>query len=113
PPSDAPDESLWKTIDHEVESRHPYDTGSDEVFTIHHPGAKYIRVIFEKVAMERGYDKLVVKDGAGSTIEELTGNYTNYTSDYVKGDTVVLNLRSDQTINDWGFAIKRIQVVTD
>lgn len=113
PPSDEPNESLWKSMPYAVESKHPYDLNSDLKFEIKVPGAKYIRVVFEKVALEKNYDKLAVKDAAGSVAEELTGTYANYKSEYVKGDTAILHLRTDNTVVDFGFSVKTIEVITE
>jgi subtilisin family serine protease len=111
PPKDGPDDSQWKTRSYDVESNHPYDTNSNVNFEVKVPGAKYIRVIFERVGMERGYDKLYVKDASGAVAEELTGNLRDYTSEHVKGDTLVLNLVSDRTVNDYGFSVKQILII--
>lgn len=111
PPSQEPDESQWKTVEHAVESKHPYDSRSDQTFTINQPGAKFVRVIFEKVDTEASYDKVLIKNGAGDVVSEVSGTYTGLTSDYVTGETLTLQLKSDDNVNSYGFKISRIQVV--
>ena len=111
PPSNDPDESLWQTVDYLVESEHPYTNKADQSWTINYPGAKSIRVIFEKVETEAKYDNVTVGDSAGRAIDELSGKVENYTTDYVEGDTVKIRFRSDESVAGWGFRISKIQVI--
>jgi len=111
PPSNEPDESQWQTVDYLVESEHPYQNKADQSWTINYPGAKNIRVIFEKVETEAKYDKVTVGDSAGRAIDELSGKVDNYTTDYVEGDTVKIRFRSDESVAGWGFKISKIQVI--
>ena len=111
PPSNEPDDSLWQTVDYLVESEHPYTNKADQSWTINYPGAKNIRVIFEKVETEAKYDKVTVGDSAGRAIDELSGKVENYTTDYVEGDTVKIRFRSDESVAGWGFRISKIQVI--
>jgi subtilisin family serine protease len=112
PPSIEPPEGAWKTVDFAVESPHPYVENTDQVFEVSYPGAKYIRVIFEKVDVELNYDKVVMTNAAtGDVVEELTGFKTDYTTDYVQGDQVNLTLHSDVTLAGWGFKISKIQII--
>jgi len=113
PPSLDPDESLWKTVEYAVESEHPYLLNQNDDYKISYPGAKYIRVIFEKAELEQKYDYVYIKDGNGQTVEELTGTFAEYTTDYVVGDTLVINLKTDTTINKFGFKVTKYQVITD
>lgn len=111
PEKPEPDESLWKDVPYSLESKHPYDDGTNETYTIEHAGAKYIRVVFAQLDIEKGYDKLNVQDGAGNTVEALTGAYPeNYVSEYVEGSKLILNLTADSIVNKYGFKISRIQI---
>ncbi len=111
PPSNDPDESQWQTLDYVLESDHPYGLRQDQTWTINHPGAKFVRVIFEKLETEAGYDKVSVGDASGRAIDELSGKVENYTTDYVDGDTVKIRLKSDESVAGWGFKISKIQVI--
>ncbi len=111
PPSDEPDPALWMDVPHVVDSAHPYADKSNVTFQIHHEGAKYIRVYFEKLSTEQSYDRVTVESGAGEVADDLTGKLTDYMSEYVKGDTAVLRLTSDDSINEYGFRVTKIQVI--
>ncbi len=112
PPSDEPAENLWVDQPASAESEHPYKDKTDQAVTLSFPGAKFIRVVFEKVETEKNYDKVLIQTPSGETIEEITGTLAGYRSDYVKGDSVVIRLRSDGSVNGWGYKVQKIQVVT-
>jgi thermitase len=112
PPSDEPAENLWVDQPASAESDHPYKDKADQAVTLSFPGAKFIRVVFEKVETEKNYDKVLIQTPSGETIEEITGTLAGYRSDYVKGDSVVIRLRSDGSVNGWGYKVQKIQVVT-
>lgn len=110
PPSSEPDEALWKDVVQSLESPHPYQDNSDVKLEIKSPGAKYLRVFFEKVETEARYDKIFVQTPSGEVADTLTGKMTNYVSEYVEGDTAVIRLKSDSSVNGWGFKVSKIQV---
>jgi subtilisin family serine protease len=112
PPNDEPAENLWVDQPASAESEHPYKDKADQAVTLSFPGAKFIRVVFEKVETEKNYDKVLIQTPSGETIEEITGTLAGYRSDYVKGDSVVIRLRSDGSVNGWGYKVQKIQVVT-
>jgi hypothetical protein len=111
PPSQDPPESSWKNVSGTVESAHPYANSYDHSWTIQEPGAKYIRVHFQKVEVEANYDKVYFQTPGGDVVEDLTGTLSDYTTDYVKGDTAVIRLTSDASNNAYGFRVDRIQVI--
>jgi len=111
PPSSEPDERLWQDQAFTLESDHPYPNSLDKTFPIHVDGAKYIRIVFEKVDMEAGYDKVLVQTPKGDLVEDISGTLTNYVTDYVEGDTVNLRITSDDSVNQYGFKVSKIQVI--
>ena len=113
PPSDEPDESKWQNVEHVLESDHPYADKANLSFEIKHPGAKYIRVHFEKIQTERNFDVVKLETTGGELLEKLSGDMNDYTTDYAAGDTVVVKFTSDVSVNGWGFKVDRIQVITE
>ncbi len=111
PPSDEPDESAWIPRAHTVESPHPYADHADLTYTVKATGAKFIRIIFERIQVETSYDKVFVQSPAGEVAETLTGSLSNYTSEYVKGDSAVIRLKSDESNTGFGFKVSQIQVI--
>ena len=93
------------------ESVHPYANSSKLSRTINVPGAKYIRVVVKKLDTESGYDFLTVKDSSGAVIEKLSGKLEDFTSDYVAGDSVLIEFSADGSQAAWGFLVEEVQVI--
>lgn len=112
PARTGPQPGAWKTIklNDVFESEHPYKENSNVTKSFNFPGAKYIRVKVAKYELEAGYDFVRIADGAGNTLEKVSGAGTNYTTDYVEGDSVQFNFVSDRSLNKWGFKIEEVQV---
>jgi len=111
PPSPDPDPSLWQDVSDDVESPHPYLNDSNLSFTVQHKGARYLRIHFQKIDTELYYDTVVVTDSSGKTLEKLSGQLNDYTTDYVAGDTLNIQFTSDHSTNGYGFLIDKIQVI--
>ncbi len=111
-PSDEPAESAWKSIDFSAESAHPYANGANVAFEVSAPGAKFIRIVFEKFETEARYDTVSLVNETGETIEVISGVKSGeYVTDYVKGDKAFLRLKTDTSENRYGFKIAKIQIV--
>lgn len=112
PERSGPKNDSWKrqALDSVLESAHPYTDNMNTTKTITVPGAKYIRVKVAKYDLEQGYDYLRIADGSGNTIEKVTGAGTNYTTDYIEGNTVTINFVTDRSMTKWGYLIQEIEV---
>ena len=60
---------------------------------------------------EPKYDIVSLQSSSREPVEVLSGKHANYASDYVVGDTAVLQFQSDSSVNAFGFKITRIQVI--
>lgn len=110
PERTGPKDGSWKSREMVLESAHPYLDNVNESKTITVPGAKYIRVKFAKFELEQGYDYVRLADSAGNTVEKVTGTGSNYTTDYIEGDTLTINFVSDRSMSKWGYLIQEIEV---
>jgi hypothetical protein len=113
PERNEPKPSDWVSVPVEkFESEHPYTHNQTirKVFNI--PGAKFIRVKVRKYELERGYDFLIVS-GKGRTVEKITEKGENYSSQYVEGDTINIQFKSDRSISKWGFVIEEVEIVRE
>lgn len=92
------------------ESAHPYGHGVNvsNVYTIE--GAKYIRLRVTRYDTERGYDFIEVANAAGAVSERISGQGSDYASDYVEGDTLKVTFKSDGSVDAWGFLIESVDV---
>jgi len=111
-PSDDPKDSDWKDVAYSLESSHPYVDGINLPLEVSAAGAKYLRVVFEKIATEPQYDTITIETAAGEVLETISGTKTGeYVSEYIKGDRLTVRLKSDASVNGYGFKISKIQVV--
>lgn len=113
PPSLDPPESAWKSQDQLIESDHPYADGTDKTWTVHVPGAKYIRVHFEKVDVESHYDAVSIETPSGQVVDQVSGGAADYISEYAEGDTLTIRLKSDSSISKWGFKMDKVQFIVE
>ncbi|MBU6375299.1 MAG: S8 family serine peptidase [Bdellovibrionales bacterium] len=111
PPSDEPDASKWEDVSFTVESAHPYIEKSNETFVVDQPGVQYIRVFFDRIETEPRYDVVSVENAAGEVMDSLSGKQSGVFSEAVKGSRAVIRLKSDDSVNGWGFKVSKIQVV--
>ncbi len=108
-----PDESKWKEIPQTIESEHPYRDNTDQLFTLHQAGAKFMRVRFEKLEFESDNDFLTVETKEGDIVSFYTGTShpSGATSDYIVGDTAVVHLVTDHSVTRYGFKVGHIEVI--
>jgi thermitase len=111
-PHDGPAESDWKDVAFTAESVHPYVDNSNVTFTVSAPGAKYIRVVFDRAETEARYDTISFESPTGAVIDAISGIHSGeYVTDYFKGDSGLIRLKSDTSVGGWGFKVSKIQVV--
>lgn len=111
PPSSEPDESLWKDVAFSLETEHPYPNSADVTYTVREPGAKYVRIVFDQLETEPKYDPVTIQSTSKEAVESISGKMNGYVSDYIVGDTALIRLQSDSSVNAFGFKITRIQVI--
>ncbi len=91
------------------ESNHPYDNGDARtLFRIEKRGATAMRVYFETLEMEQGWDFVELLNGSGQKVQRLTGRRTAFWSDVVQGSVIDLRVQSDNATNAYGFLATRI-----
>ena len=102
-----PPESSWSApIANSIQSDHPYLPNANISVTLEHPGAAFIRVHFTRLDLESGYDFLKLIAANGEVAESMTGTRTAaFWSNEVQGSKMTLQLTSDDSVNNWGFAI--------
>lgn len=110
-PDADPDESLFLKMPKVLESAHPYLSQDRTKWEISLPAAKFIRVHFSKIEVEEGFDKIQIKKSDGTIIEEVSFNSNDYTSEPVPGDKIIVQMKSDLSLEKWGFKIDHIEWV--
>lgn len=112
PVRNEPKPGDWRvvTLTDAWESIHPYGNDANESKTFNVPGARYMRLKVKKYELEARYDYLQVANASGAVVEKVSGAGTNYSSDYIEGDTMVVTFKSDRSVTKWGFEITEIEV---
>ncbi|MBT4790639.1 MAG: S8 family serine peptidase [Halobacteriovoraceae bacterium] len=114
PRPEKPDPSSWISLQVDpFQSAHPYIGGLPLSKTYQVPGAKYIRAKIYQFDMEQFYDYISVKDSSGNELERIDGTGSNRYTEYISGDTVVLDFNSDATVNYWGFLINEVEYILE
>ncbi len=114
PPSPEPAESDWRDLSGfgGIESDHPYKDKTAQTWEVVGPeSAKFMRVVFEKVDSEAGYDVVKLFDKDGVEADSVSGKAENAASYFVSGNKVKITFNADSSINGWGFKISKVQVV--
>lgn len=95
----------WQVEANVIESDHNYKNSTKQSWTITKEGALFIRVHFEDLRTEAGYDFIKIKDADGNIVDTFDGAVGAIWSFEVPGDTAVITLEADGSISDWGFKI--------
>jgi subtilisin family serine protease len=106
-----PSDSAWQTsrLRDVFESAHPYADNANVSYTVSQAGAKYVRVVFEKIDLEAGYDVIRVKNSRGEVVETISGAKEAYATEYVEGESLTLEFVSDRSVNRWGYKASEFQ----
>lgn len=89
-----------------LESDHPYAENTDVTYTITaHPSATRIRVHFDEVELQNGYDYVYIEDADGNMVDALTGIHSDKWSAWVNGNVAKVHLVSDQSMTYYGFHV--------
>ena len=100
----------WKFDKVTIESEHPYKNDAKlDPIKLTHAGAKMIRVHFQKVATEKSFDIITIKDANGDLVDEVSGVLSGYSTNYFEGDTLYVGFNSDGVGVNFGFAIDKIE----
>ncbi|MBK9293406.1 MAG: S8 family serine peptidase [Oligoflexia bacterium] len=106
----------WIKLNKEYASAHPVLSDQNQVFRIHQPGAKYLKVNFEKIDLDPLNEFILIghedENHNPYYYEKITGKHSNYQSVYVPGDKMIIILSSkpeDNYTPGWGFKISSIE----
>lgn len=109
---ERPNPDAWQALGIDMfESEHPYASTTELSQEYVVDGARFIRVRVKKYDIERGYDFLTIKDSYGNIVDRISGKGEDYVSDYIEGDRVTIEFKSDVSVNKWGFQIDELEVI--
>jgi thermitase len=113
PNRDEPKPEDWVRVElpQSWESKHPYDNNWSEEKSFIHTGAKFVRLVIEKLDSEAKYDFFTLLDKSGTELEKLSGVKNNYQTEYAEGEKIVAKFTSDRSVNRWGFKVVAYEYV--
>ena len=93
----------------DMESSHPYENNCKDVWVYSEPGASQLTVTFDtQTCMEDKFDYLYIYDGEGNEYGRFTGNELSGQTITIYGDTIKIQLISDDSSNEYGFKVTDI-----
>ncbi|HDI01667.1 MAG TPA: hypothetical protein ENF78_04490, partial [Candidatus Bathyarchaeota archaeon] len=92
-----------------IESPHPYPDNYDNTWVVSWPGAEMIRIHFDRIQVESGFDFLYIYDSRGNLVAVYSGSYYDVWTPWIEGDTAYIRLVSDYSIHYWGFRADAMQ----
>lgn len=108
PPPDMEDPFNWAQQSYQLSTNHPYADGFSQSWTVTVAGATKIAIYFSKFDTEAGYDKVTFKDATGAVVGVWSGNRDESFSPTVLGDTMIITMTSDGSVNNYGFDIAAV-----
>ncbi|MDA3863707.1 MAG: CUB domain-containing protein [Deltaproteobacteria bacterium] len=94
----------------DMESPHPYPNYYSNDWQFSWSDAEKIKLHFSSYDLEYSYDYLTVSDGQYGQSFRLTGAASDYWTNEIEGDSVVVNLASDYSVTAWGFKVDAVSV---
>lgn len=101
-----------------INSPHPYSNNMDTMWNIYYEDAAYMRVHFDQVDLESGYDYVYLGDTDLADdwyYEDYTGYSTNFWSGWIplmSDNRLYIRFITDGSITDWGFEIDMYEIRT-
>ncbi len=97
-------------------SAHPYPDNSDDTWVYTHPDASVTSLTMtfaNETRTESGFDFLYIIDSAGNVDGPFSGGGLAGAVVTLSGNSFSIRLTSDQSVNDYGFAITSVAANTD
>lgn len=105
---DADDPFYWMREPYSLSSPHPYADNYTETWKISRPGASKISLLFSKFETELNYDVVTFSDQNGTIVGSWSGDNEDTFSPVIDGDTIIITIKSDNSVGRYGFDISAI-----
>lgn len=107
-PEDADDPYWWKKQAAQISTPHPYGAKDSLEYEVQVPGAKQIALYFERFEVENFFDYVYLITGDGQVVGKMTDVNDDDFSPVIEGDYVKIVLRSDESIEKYGFDLTAV-----
>ncbi|MBI2518831.1 MAG: hypothetical protein HYV97_00360 [Bdellovibrio sp.] len=96
---------VW--LEHVIESQHPYDNSSRQVWKVNSLYANKITFVFERLVLAKG-DSLILENNTGEVLAQYNGpvDLSNFETSELNSGAIKMLLFSDAHNNQWGFKLK-------
>ena len=112
PPADPNDPAAWSDVrPQSVSTAHPYGDKYSAQWTLTVPGAEKLALHFSKFETEANYDKVQFFTPNGDLIDTMSGTHSGGYSPIIEGDSVVIKMTSDDSVNGYGFDADSVSYV--
>jgi thermitase len=112
PPADPNDPTAWtESLPQTVSSAHPYGDKYAAQWTVTVPGAEKFSLHFSKFETEANYDKVQFFSPSGELLATMSGTRNGEFGPIIGGDSVVIKMTSDDSVNGYGFDIDSVSYV--
>ncbi|MBW1807347.1 MAG: proprotein convertase P-domain-containing protein [Deltaproteobacteria bacterium] len=108
---EQPNQGAWSwttVLLAEVESEHPYPDNFERQWVVERKSAAKIKIHFSKIELEQGYDWITISGLGEESALIIEGSLQDYWTPEFDGDTLLVSLHSDYSINYWGFAVDSV-----
>ncbi len=105
PPEEEEPPSSWTFVSYPLATAHPYANDESLYWIVQAPGASEMRIHYDWLDVEQGYDYAHIADREGNALASYTGNLGGFVSDPIAADEVVLWLITDYSVRSYGFAV--------
>ena len=104
PPEDPNDPIHWTNMQPlQISTPHPYPGKQDLTYEVSVPGAHQISLFFQKFDIEHFFDTVFLTDRNGQLVGRMNDEFDAVYSPVIQGDYVKIILRSDDSIEKYGF----------
>ena len=100
--------SQWRSETDVVSTDHPYPRYVDKEVVFEQAGASEIKIKFGQFETEKNYDFVYFYDGDGNLLERWDGNHSGEFSPIAQGDRIVVRLKTDYSIQEYGFDVEEV-----
>ena len=106
PPAEEPEPAAWTFVPFPVASPHPYGNDFSGWVGVDAPEqATELRLHFDRIDVESGYDFVTVKDLSGAQLAQWTGDVGAVISEALPARQVTVHLYTDGSVTDWGLSL--------
>ena len=109
--ADDPRVDVWTRVPYAaIASAHPYENNTRRTWPIEIPGARKLRVHFDRFETQAQSDRVEMRGVDGHVVARYSGHHAPFTSAAIDGSYADLTLRTNASTTGWGFEVDAVEV---